>query len=158
MATTEADISKEALLRVAFDAWKFQVDAYWTRSSYFVVFEIACAAGIWKVFDANHWLTSAAMSVGAIVLTRIWVLNNARLGEYIHYYWERLQYLEAALGLDEEDAVFMTLEKERPEKRYRGDYRQYVNAIPWIFYAGWFWMLIWTIVRMALYFNSMCHK
>ena len=149
MATTEAGISKEALLRVAFDALKFQVESYWTRSSYFVVFEVACAAGVWRVFEDRHWITSCAMSISALALTRIWVLNNARLGEYIHYYWERLKCLETVVGLDDQDAVFSTLEARRPKKKFSGDYRQYISAIPWVFCAGWGWLLAWSIVCLS---------
>jgi hypothetical protein len=148
MATTEAGIGKEALIRIAFDAWKFQVESYWTRSSYFVVFELACAAGVWRVFEDKHWFTSSAMSIAALALTRIWVLNNVRLGEYIHYYWERLKCLEAVVGLSEEDAVFSTLEARRPKKQFSGDDRQYINTIPNVFYAGWAWLLSWSIVHL----------
>lgn len=150
------DISKQTIYTVAFEAWKFQVDQYWTRSSYYVVFELALAAGIWKVFEANHWWTSSLMSFGAILFTILWVLNNERLNEYINYYWKRLQKLERVLGVKEEEGIFSIIfnEGQLEEKRYRGNYRQYARALPPIFLGGWLWMLGWS--ALLLYNQSGC--
>lgn len=154
MATSNDNLSKESVMRMAFDAWKFQVETYWTRSSYFVVFELACAAGIWKIFDAKHWWTSGLMSLGALALTLVWILNNARLSEYINYYWRQLKHLERTFHLEDEDCVFSMLEMKRQRKRYPGNYRQYVGIIPWVFAPGWLWMLGWSVV--SLYMRCAC--
>jgi len=151
-------IDDETIYQTVFEAWKFQVDQYWTRSSYYVVFELALAAGIWKVFEAHHWWTSALMSVGAIVFTILWVLNNERLNEYISYYWKRLQKLETELGIPNEKGIFSIIfnKNQLEKKRYPGNYRQYARALPPVFFAGWLWMLAWS--ALLLYTASGAQK
>jgi hypothetical protein len=141
-------LDKETTYKTAFEAWKFQVDQYWTRSSYYVVFELAFAAGIWKVFDAGHWWTSAFMSVGATVFTVLWILNNERLNEYIGYYWKRLSEIEKELGIEENLRIFSVLFAKIERKRYPGNYRQYARALPPVFFAGWLWMFAWSILSI----------
>ena len=147
MPSQGTSIDPETIYRTAFEAWKFQVDQYWTRSSYFVVFELAFAAGIWKIFERKHWFTSAAMSIGAIVFTVVWVLNNERLNEYIKYYWVVLKQLESELDIPVRQQIFSPLYEAIyviQTKRYSGNYRQYARVLPPLFFCGWVWMLIWS--------------
>lgn len=136
-------------LRLAFDAWKFQVETFWTRSSYFVVFELAIAAGLWRLFADRYLYTSVALSLGAILLTCIWFLNNIRLGEYINYYWHRLGELEEALVPDHNLHIFCVLEGKRKRKMFPGNYRHYIQIIPIIFFFGWIWLLMWALFLIA---------
>ena len=148
-----APLNSEYLHRLAFDAWKFQVEQYWTRSSYYVVFQLAFAAGIWKIFEAHHRVTSAFLSLGAIVFTALWVLNNERLNEYINYYWRRLKEIDAAVVTDEKLQVFAGIHRTKglEKRRYVGNYRQYARALPPIFFAGWVYMLVWSLLSIVPY-------
>ncbi|MFC6647319.1 hypothetical protein ACFQBQ_17430 [Granulicella cerasi] len=132
--------------QVAVDTWKFQVEQYWTRSSYYVVFELALAAGIWKVFDEKHWFTSGFLSVGAILFTVLWVLNNERLNEYISYYWKRLKDVENDLKIPREYQIFHRIHDADGlgKRRYDGSYRTYGRMLPRIFFIGWLYMAVWS--------------
>jgi hypothetical protein len=143
-------ISEETIYTTAFEAWKFQVDQYWTRSSYYVVFELALAAGIWKVFEEKHWWTSALMSIGAAIFTTLWVLNNERLNEYISYYWKRLHELEETFGIEEKAGIFSIIfhDGQLEKRRYPGSYRRYGRLLPPVFLAGWLWMLAWSALLL----------
>ncbi|WP_449727809.1 RipA family octameric membrane protein [Granulicella paludicola] len=124
---------------MAFEAWKFQVETYWTRSSYFVVFELAAAAGVWQVFAAGYRLSACFACLASLYMTRIWQLNNQRLSEYIHFYWYRLQDIEKTAGHPMSHRIFSRWENERPQRKYSGDYRSYVNKVPLVFFAAWTW-------------------
>ena len=148
--------SEEDMLQMSFEAWKFQVDAYWTRTSYFALFELAFAAGVWKVFTDNHWFTSAGMAAGAEVLTIVWIVNNARLHEYIDYYYRRIMHFEAALGLVGEGSIFSRFEDNR-RKCPPGSYHIYVQLIPSLFLLGWGWMLCWSICNLHSMFHHLAN-
>ncbi len=35
--------------------------------------------------------------------------------------------------------IFSRWENERPQRKYSGDYRSYVNKVPLVFFAAWTW-------------------
>ena len=137
----------EKLQQMAFEVWKFQIEAFWTRTSYFALFELAFAAGVWKTFDSHHWITSAGISVGALSLTIVWIANNSRLHEYIVYYGERLKHYEAVLEITREDTIFTRFDDNRC-KRFPGRYHLYIQAVPIFFTAAWVYMLVWSVSEL----------
>lgn len=141
----------ESLYNSALSTWKFQIESFWIRASSFAVFELAFAAGLWKLFDEKHFYTTIGMSIGAITLTIVWVINNFRLHDYITYYKNRLDHYEGLLGLSADDSIFLGFEDNRPPKKMPGSYHLYVQCIPALFLVGWVWMLIWS-VREVWYF------
>ncbi len=36
-------------LKLALETWRFQIDSYWTRNSYFVTFHTAIVAAVWEI-------------------------------------------------------------------------------------------------------------
>jgi hypothetical protein len=146
----ENDDKYRMLFDAAVDAWKFQIDSYWTRMSHFAVFELAFAAGLWKIFETQqHYFTSVGLAFGAIVLTIIWIVNNSRLHEYILYYWSRIGHFESLLALSPDDSIVLHFKKNRHHKRFPGEYHIYIQMIPMLFLAGWFWMFIWSICKLT---------
>jgi hypothetical protein len=139
------DDQRKEMLRIAIDVWKFQIGAFWTRTSYFALFELAFAAGVWKIFDARHWITSAGMSVGALIVTGIWIVNNSRIHEYIVYYADRMKHYEATMP--EEDTIFSRFEKNR-HKTIAGQYHLYIQTVPVIFALGWIYMIVWSVCQL----------
>jgi hypothetical protein len=138
------------MLWIAFEAWKFQIDAFWTRTSYFALFELAFAAGLWKVFDSGHLITSAGLALGAILVTCIWIINNSRLHEYILYYNERVRHFEGAdqiYKIDKEDTIFVRFKSHR-KKCPPGSYHIYIQVVPLIFLVGWFYMFVWSVSEL----------
>src|SRR5271165_7529046 len=127
------DEKHKMLFEAALSEWKFQVDSYWTRMSHFAVFELAFAAGLWKIFEGRHYFTSAGLAVGAIALTVIWILNNLRLHEYIVFYWERIEHFESLLLLTPQDSIVHYFKRNRPPKKFPGEYHRYIHAIPVLF-------------------------
>jgi hypothetical protein len=138
---------KMQMLWIAFEAWKFQIDAFWTRTSYFALFELAFGAGLWKVFESGHWFTSACMALGAILLTCIWIINNIKLHEYILYYSERVKHFEGAVGIDTQDTIFAGFETSR-QNCFPGSYHLYIQGVPLIFIVGWFYMFVWSVSEL----------
>jgi hypothetical protein len=149
----DIDENHRMFFEAALDAWKFQVDSYWTRMSHFAVFELAFAAGLWKVFDGQHYYTSAGLAAGAIALTIIWIANNSRIHEYILFNWSRVAHFESLLALSPQDSIVHNFQSNRPPKTFPGEYHQYIHTIPVLFLLGWLWMLIWSLRNLAHFMN-----
>ena|ERR1035437_2627654 len=90
-------ITEDEAYKIAFETWRFQVNSYWTRNSYFALFETAAVAGVWKLID-GHGVTAAMFSLLCGFLIFIWGSNNRRSHEYIRYWWEQLKQLESLQG------------------------------------------------------------
>jgi hypothetical protein len=146
----------------AMSAWKFQVDSYWTRSSYFAVFETAAAAGVWQLIDAKHWWTSLFFSLGLVVLTGLWFFNNIRLHEYIVYWWKRAGLVEEtymrSMGQTIEAnpkrlSSVKDYELNRVKKLECISYHWSIQLIPVLFFFCW----VWTAGLSVFYLARNCH-
>ena len=149
----------------AMSAWRFQVDSYWTRNSYFAVFETAAAAGIWKLIDDKHWWTSLAFSAGLLVLTRIWLFSNKRLHEYIIYWWKRAEAAEKSYTQSGDNLHKATLgwvflvhdyESNRPNQDASIPYHLSIQIIPWLFLLGWVWTAGMSLIDLACNCHHLC--
>lgn len=75
-----------------FETWSAQVDSYWTRTNYFVAFELAAFAGTWFVFDDNDitsahcYILAAAVLIVlvAVIVTAAWIFNIRREASHMH--------------------------------------------------------------------------
>jgi len=162
--STEYDIFSERF-ESAMSAWKFQVDSYWTRNSYFALFETAAAAGVWKLIECKHWWTSLAFSVGLVVLTLLWLFNNRRLHEYISYWWERAGKAEEAYtqsgGISQENKpgwVFLVhkYESNRPNRNASIPYHNSIQVIPVLFLLSWVWTAGISLIDLACNCHQLC--
>lgn len=127
--------------KIAYETWRFQVDSYWTRNSYFAVFEIAAVAGVWKVADRHPWM-GAVFCILCMALTLIWLFSNHRVHEYIELWWKKAALLdpesfELANGFSE----FREEERERKsrwlERVFPVPYAIAIQGIPSLFLLGW---------------------
>lgn len=85
MKTQElTDLHKEV-----FATWRFQIDSFWTRNTYFAGFQTAAVAGAVTVSEKHHW-TGLFASLAALILAGIWFLSCDRLYEYQQFWWEKL--------------------------------------------------------------------
>jgi len=131
-------MNPETTYRIAFDVWKAQVDSYWTRASYNVVFQLALLTGFLKLNEQQSWGLIIVLSSVALVLTVVWFKTSERMNDYIRYYWRRLIALEKTLEIPFERQIFATLDASIPERTIK--HRTYVLFIPRVF--GVLWIII----------------
>jgi hypothetical protein len=125
----------------ALETWRFEVNSYWTRTSYFAIFQAGAFTGLWKIFSSReHLYTSIALSVAGLVLTVIWGVNNIRMHQYVMYWWNRAGDIEEEFEVCAERSLVRDYEKIREQKqgvRRLGQYSWWVNAVPAVFLSGW---------------------
>jgi hypothetical protein len=127
--------------KIAYETWRFQVDSYWTRNSYFAAFEIAAVAGVWKVADSHPWM-GAVFSVLCMVLTLIWLFSNHRVHEYIELWWKKAAQLDPA-SFELANGFSEFREEERKQKSRCLErvlpvpYAIAIQGIPILFLLGW---------------------
>ena len=135
------------LYKVANETWRFQVQQFWTRNSYFAAFETAALAGVIKLLEAQAGLASLFSAAG-IVLTLLWFFSNDRLQEYIRFWWSKMMELEEANALSQPDPNRTALRLAADFSRWRGDrpthrprwpwrYSSLVQVIPILFVILW---------------------
>lgn len=140
----------QTLYSMAFDAWRFQVEHFWSTSSYHVVFQLALGAGLWKIFEARHYWTASMLSVGAILFTCIWISHTERTIEHIRYAWYRLKQIERSANLSPDHQIFDGAAAWlTPRRKLPGDYRNYARVLPPTFTVAWLWMLVWSLRSLA---------
>jgi hypothetical protein len=147
----------------AMSAWKFQVESYWTRNSYFAAFETAAAAGVWNLIENKHWWTSLAFSAGLIALTFIWFFNNMRIHEYIDYWWKRAgsaeeAYTDSAKAPNGVPTPWIYLVHDYENNRQKSlkwiSYHCLIQSIPILFLICWFCIFCMSI----FYLGCNCHQ
>jgi len=130
--------------KIAYETWRFQVDSYWTRNSYFAAFEVAAAAGVWKLTDAVHYWMAFCLAIVCAGLTAIWFIANTRVHEYIEFWWamaidsDPLNASETS-SAQKEFGLASRFEDWRrsKDKRHRLRYSHLVQIIPTLFLIGW---------------------
>lgn len=144
------------LYKVANETWRFQVQEFWTRNSYFAAFETAASAGTVKLMETHLRLAACVSGLG-IVLTFLWLLSNDRLQEYIRFWWDKMIEIEEANAAHQSDphrtslrlaADFSRWRSGRPNHhpRWPWRYSSLVQLIPVLFQMLWF-ALLWTSLR-----------
>jgi len=148
--TEESEQSKFAeRFQSALETWRFEVESYWTRTSYFAVFETAALGGQWLIFK-DYWYTSLALSIAGMSLTVLWFTNNSRMHEYVDQWWRRAGEIEAHFGIPEGRTLIHDFEL-RKTITHRIPYHAIDRyLVPGIFFAGWSWMLGWGVFRLVL--------
>jgi hypothetical protein len=132
------------IYKVIFQTWRWQVDSYWQRSSYFAAFETAAIAGCWHLVEQKRW-QGLLVSVLAILLTVVWFLNNLKTHGYVDYWWRALTKIEAKLGT--QNVSFVT---NQGGSRYV-QYHHLMQAVPVIFLSAW-------LVLVALATKACCSQ
>lgn len=137
-------------LKLALDTWRFQVDSYWTRNSYFVTFHTAIMAAVWEITknmdlpDSRRFAAEGFCYAG-MLLAVLWFVNNVRVHQYILYWWRKAEAIEKLLGGPEAAHLVLGYDKYRQPKRIKGDYHLWVNSIPVLF------LLVWIVIRVLCF-------
>lgn len=143
-------LNAQEVYKVALETWKFQVNSYWTRNSYFAAFETALTFGVWKVSE-THPSAGFGFAIVGLLLTTVWFLNNDRLHEYIVFYWERsiaLERLALADAAKEEHQETQHLflvsgfdewrsKRTNHHPKFRINYSDIVQFVPLLFLVAW---------------------
>ncbi|HLY32453.1 MAG TPA: hypothetical protein VKQ36_15620, partial [Ktedonobacterales bacterium] len=93
--------SLQDALKSALDTWKFQIDSYWSRNSYFATFHSAIMAGVWqisKTAQGQRRIGAQLFCYAGMFLAILWLINNIRVHQYIVYWWTRAAEIEKLLG------------------------------------------------------------
>lgn len=136
------------LYKTIFETWRFQIDSYWTRSSYFAVFETAALAGVWQIYAPKgaNLKTGMIFSLLGIGLTIVWYLNNRRTHRYVQYWWRALIDIEKNYDV-RVNFVSEYEDRERldkiPGKKF--SYHTLIQSIPGLFLVAWIWLLFFGI-------------
>ena len=130
------------LYKSYFETFRWQVDSYWQRTTYFAAFETAAIAGCWYLLEkkpnvAAPFNVEAAFAALGFLLTVDWLWNNNKTHGYVLYWWRALETLETRLGVD-----FVTTQRG---SRYV-QYRHLVQGVPVIFSFVWL-ILFWLGIR-----------
>ena len=147
-----AESNGERLLQVEvyktiFETWRFQVNSYWQRSSYFAAFETATIAGVWGILEANRLWTGLAFSVLGLALTLIWFLNNRATHSYVLYWWSALKGVEEKLTLKKCGTDFVT---QHEGSGGMVPYRILIQSVPGIFTVAWATLLVWGLEKLYM--------
>jgi len=129
-------------LKLALDAWRFQIDSYWTRNSYFVTFHTAIMAAVWEITKNKDLPDSRRLAAGGfcyagMILALLWLVNNIRVHQYILYWWRKAEGIEKLLGGPEDARLVLGYDKHRLPKLIPGDYHLWMNSIPVLFLIVW---------------------
>ena len=73
---SDKDLIKEAF-EIALDTRKFEIDLYWKRTAYFVLFIGAIFVGYYNVFSnsKSHWVSLFIAALG-FLLSLLWYMAN----------------------------------------------------------------------------------
>ena len=137
------------LYKTIFETWRFQINSYWQRSSYFAAFETAAIFGCWHLIVGTppHLKAGALVSILGAVLTIIWLINNHKTHKYVDYWWIALGKIEGKLALP-----LSTVDGKQQEQsdfafvgRHTGSgqppYTWVVQSVPVLFFVVWLALL-----------------
>ena len=136
----------------ALETWRFQVQSYWSRTTYFALFQIGAFSGLWGIFTAHrHRYTATFLSFLAAVLCVVWFINSGRMQQYIRYWWDRAAAIERDFNVSPARSLIQHHEVFRSESRAKtpvGSYSTWMRAVPCIFLCGWLWMFTWCLIDL----------
>jgi hypothetical protein len=137
-------------LKTTLDIWRFQIDSYWTRNSYFVTFHTAIMAAVWEItknveMPPSRRLAAEFFCYAGLFLAVVWLVNNIRTHQYIIYWWKRAEAIEKLLGGPEETHLVFEYERHRKRKLIPGDYHIWMNSVPVLF------SVLWIMIRLLCF-------
>jgi hypothetical protein len=145
---------KESLLKElqesTLQTWRFQVDSFWQRSSYFAAFETVALGLCWKALGESLYPGRIFAVLGG-ALTVIWFWNNAKTYSYVKYWWDRLREIESQRGLDK-SKLDLSEQIENPEKIMSAKIRRPLKGIPYHWVVQ-FVPILFFIAWVLLYFS-----
>ena len=123
----------------AIETWRFEVNSYWTRNSYFAVFQGGAFVALWTLLQKQYSVTAVGMSLFGVLLTLVWFVNNGRMHEYVEYWWNRAGEIEDEFEVKAERRLILGYEDRRKHKHCLR-YSTLVQLAPCLFLCGWLWV------------------
>lgn len=123
-------MSNDEYFKFLSETWRFQVDSYWTRTSYFAVFETAALGAVVSLAGHKQPCFAILGSISAFA----WLLNNKITHGYVNYWWKALKIVELRLG---PQFLFANNHKRKCWIRYHW----VVQAMPILFIVAWLGVL-----------------
>jgi hypothetical protein len=122
----------QEVYRTTFETWRYEVDSYWQRNSYFAAFQTAALAGCWYVFEHCYLWPALAFSGLGIASAIIWLRTSQAVHSYVRYWWDCMKEIETRLHLQDNGLAFAC--------RHPGSGKhpsRLVHMIPRLFAAAW---------------------
>ena len=142
----------EKAFEIALDTRKFEIDLYWKRTAYFVLFIGAIFVGYYNVFSnsKSHWVSLSIAALG-FLLSLLWYMAN-RGSKFWQENWEaHIEELSTYLGIP----IFGIIKSRKdPIYKVMGHYPFSVSKVnqmvSLIITISWFL----TFIKEALIFNE----
>lgn len=147
------------LYKQTFETWRFQVESYWTRNTYFAAFETAALGADWIVSTNHHWTAGLGGAV-ALVLTMVWIFSCQKQQGYIRYWWDKLIEFDRVLHADSpiyqrlpkialasDFESWRTARNRGPLIRY--EYSNLVLIVPALFIVMWVYLVGYNLVALG---------
>lgn len=132
--------------KTLFETWRFQVNSYWQRTSYFAAFETAAIAGDWYIITGSRNAGAGVLaSFLGFFLTLVWLLNNYKTHRYVEYWWKTLGEIDARVN--KEYAFVARYPRSKGKLRMR--YSYVVQSVPTLFLAAWIYLIRETLDNPA---------
>ncbi|MGD0001214.1 MAG: hypothetical protein ABSE21_14050 [Bryobacteraceae bacterium] len=126
--------------KTIFETWRYEVDSYWQRNSYFAAFETAALAGCWYVVEHAHLWPALVFSLIGLASTIVWFVTSLAVHRYIRYWWKAIHGIEERLFLKEHGLDFAT---NHPGSGLHPS--TLVHIIPGLFAAAWLVILVFAV-------------
>lgn len=170
------ELNLAELYKETFATWRFQIESYWARNTYFASFETAAIAGDWVVGAGHHW-TAMVGAVGGLLLTVVWTLNCLKQHAYVRFWWAKLIEFDgvsaatwmAADGDHDSNAsrskpVLLAADFDRwraargRDSFVRYDYSNLVLLVPFILFGLWTYLLLYNLRSLQILGFPMLHR
>ena len=112
--STENQISKEELYKIALETRNFEISMFWQRSNYFLALNTVVAVGFFSGSVKDHQFQAVSLSVFGIIVSLLWFLVNLG-GKFWQSRWEhRLRLVEQGVSPEIEffSADWKTIRKD----------------------------------------------
>jgi hypothetical protein len=127
--------------KTIFETWRYEVDSYWQRNSYFAAFETGALAGCWYVVEHGYHGSGLAFALAGLASTIVWWVTSIAVHRYIEYWWESVQKVEQKLALENDGFDFAT--KHTGSRGLHAS--TLVLIIPILFAGSWLVILLFAI-------------
>lgn len=137
-------------LEIALDTRKFEIELYWKRTAYFVLFIGAIFVGYYNVLSKSHWLSLFIAALG-FLLSLLWYMAN-RGSKFWQENWEaQIEELSTYLGTP----IFGIIKRRKdsiynPIGHYPFSVSKVNQMVSLIITSSWFL----TFIKDALIFNE----
>jgi hypothetical protein len=127
-----------------FETWRFEVDSYWQRNTYFAAFETAAIAGCWYLLEKEKLPIGLSFAIFGSALTVIWFWNNVAVHTYIKYWWDSVKASEKALSLHDKKIAFAS---GHPGSNLHPSVG--AKLVPLVFLAAWLSLVVYAVCHLC---------